>query len=193
MSDDKMVQVSFTVPQHIKEAADTNAEYGEKSEVLRNAMARMAGGEELSKREHLTKRLEEITEEKDSIQKQIRQLEAEYDELEKEERRKQNALEELRTEEQEYREKLAELEGSLYSGARVTVEWKQVNRAAAIAEKDAEEVIDDLKERNPGVPPWAYQSKLHTRREWNGMDADDAKHTEFDEDEWDERGRWQQA
>lgn len=100
-----------------------------------------------------------------------------------------------------YEEALEVIETKLYNGARITGEWHGLRKVADLRDEergrdlvaDAQsthgDVIEDLKERNPGVPPWAFKPKTGDRKRWTGIQPEFARETEFDPDDWDDRGR----
>jgi len=45
-----------------------------------------------------------------------------------------------------------------------------VKRAANTGEVGPEDVIEELQERNPEVPDYAFEDAIHTDRVWNGFD-----------------------
>ena len=98
-----------------------------------------------------------------------------------------------------YDEALEVVEGRLYNGARVTPEWAGLKRVAEIKDEDRNlvtesqtthaEIVEELKKRNPGVPPWAFEPRTSDAKKWTGIRAAWARNTEYDPDDWDDRGR----
>ncbi|RBI58635.1 hypothetical protein DMJ13_26295 [halophilic archaeon] len=100
-----------------------------------------------------------------------------------------------------YEEALEVVEERLYNGARVTGEWMGLKKVAQLRDEDRDrnivsdaqsshgDVIEDLKDRNPGVPPWAFRPQTEDPKKWTGIRASWAKNTEFDPDDWDDRGQ----
>lgn len=162
-------QVNFTVERNAKELAKEKLDYGELSTELRETIHRIAYGEEISKRERMHKRLAELRDEKDSLRADKREIEAEIEEIESNIARIEERLDGMERREDKYEATLELLEETLYAGGRVFEEHGQVMKAAKIGGKEPEDVIDELKERNPSVPDHAYQQKMHTAREWNGL------------------------
>ena len=97
-----------------------------------------------------------------------------------------------------YEEALEIIEEKLYNGVRITGEWHSLRKAAEIRDRGRDlvtesqatngDVIDDLRDRNPGVPPWAFDPKTSDRKRWTGIQPRFAKDTEFDPEDWDDRG-----
>lgn len=100
-----------------------------------------------------------------------------------------------------YDEALQIVEKQLYNGARVTPEWMGLKKVAQIRDEEYDrdlvtdsqsthgDVIRDLKERNPGVPPWAFTPQTEDKKRWTGIRPSWAKETEYNPDDWDERGQ----
>lgn len=98
-----------------------------------------------------------------------------------------------------YEEALEIIEEKLYTGARITGEWHGLRKVAEIRDRGRDlvtesqstngDVIEDLRERNPGVPPWAFEPKTSDRKRWTGIQPRFAKDTEFDPEDWDDRGQ----
>ena len=169
---DGQAQVNFTVEANAKELAKEKLDHGELSTELRETIHRVAYGEEISKRERLHKQLADIRDEKDSKRAQIRELQAEVEELESKEARVENRLEGMERREDKYDATLELLEETLYAGGRVFEDHGQVMKAAKIGGKEPADVIEELQERNPSVPDHAFVQKLHTNKEWTGLESE---------------------
>lgn len=100
-----------------------------------------------------------------------------------------------------YEDALEIIETKLYNGARITGEWHSLRKVAELCDEERGrdlvtdsqstngDVIEDLQERNPGVPPWAFDPPTQDKKRWRGIQPEFAKETEFDSADWDERGR----
>jgi hypothetical protein len=100
-----------------------------------------------------------------------------------------------------YDEALEVVEERLYNGTRVTAEWMGLKKVAQIRDEERDrnlvtqsrsshgDVIDDLKDRNPGVPPWAFRRQTEDKKRWTGMRPSWAKNTEYNPDDWNDRGQ----
>lgn len=167
MTSDKS-QINFTVENDAKELAKEKLEHGELSTELRETIHRIAFGEEISKREQSRKRLAELRDEKDRKRSEIREAEAELEEIEDKIARVEERLDNMERREDKYEASLEMLEESLQEGEHVFEDHGQVIKAAKVGGKETEAVIDELKERNPMVPDYAFVSKLHTNETWTG-------------------------
>lgn len=168
MSDGKE-QINFTVEADAKGLAKDKLEHGELSTELRETIHRIAYGEEISKRERMHKRLADLRDQKDSLRAEKREIEAELEEIEGSIKRIEERLDGMERKEDKYDATLEMLEETLYSGGRVFEQHGQVMKAAKIGGKDAKDVIDELKERNPSVPDHAFKQKMYVKKEWSGV------------------------
>lgn len=166
------------VPKSAKDLALDKTEHGEMSEKIRLLFQSVAFGEELGQRSQLEHEIASIREKKDMISQEIRELQAKKENLEQRERRLENEISSLSTKEDKFEGALEMLEENLYSGSHVFPEHGGVKKAAALSDIEPEGVIKQLKERNPGIPDYAFQSKMHSRRDWTGCDPEDAKKDE---------------
>lgn len=171
MSDDDTVQVKHLVPEHTRDAAQDRTEYGELSELVRGLYQRIAFGEEVEERESLKKELQRVRNEKDDIRGQIRGLQAELQTIETKEARLEEKLSEFTDDEQKYIGHLESLESRLYDGSNITPGDGGVESASNVGKCDPEEVIEDLKERNPEIPEYAFEEVRHTDEEWAGVEG----------------------
>lgn len=163
-------QVAFNIESETKEAAQEDLEHGELSQLLRQQVREIAFGEELSERQRIENRLEDVRQKKDDIRSQRRNIDAKIEQVETEEARLEERLEGLTTRDEQYDAALEMLEESLADGQRVFPGHGQVKRAAMLGDVDQEEVVDDLMERNPSVPEHAFVSGIHSTDEWRGFD-----------------------
>lgn len=163
-------QINFTVEEAAKDLAKEKLEHGQLSTELRETIHRIAYGQEISKRERLHKQLADLRDDKDSIRAVIREKQAELEDVESKIARVEERLDGMERREDKYEATLEMLEQTLYDGGHVFEEHGQVMKAAKIGGKDAEGVIDELKERNPTIPDHAFVAKMHTNKPWNGVE-----------------------
>lgn len=98
-----------------------------------------------------------------------------------------------------YEEALEIIEAKLYNGSRLTGEWAGLKKVAEIRDRGRDlvaesqssngDIIKDVRDRNPGVPPWAYEPKTRDKKRWTGMRKEWARETEYDPEDWDDRGQ----
>lgn len=169
MADDRE-QINFTVEAGAKDLAKEKLDHGELSTELRETIHKIAYGEEISKRERLHKELAELRDRKDELRADIREKQAEVEEVEGKIARKEERLDGMERQEDKYEATLEMLEETLYAGGRVFEDHGQVMKAAKIGGKETSDVIDELRERNPSIPDHAFVQKLHTDKEWLGVE-----------------------
>jgi len=167
MSNDE--QINFTIDGDAKELAKNQLEYGELSERLRETVRAIAFGEEVSQHQKLKKRLEGLRDSKDELRAEKREIEAKIEDVEQKISRVEERVDKLDRREDQYTASLEMLEDQLMSGVHVFPEHGQVMKAAKIGEKEPEDVIEDLQDRNPSVPEHAFKSKMDTSRTWTGV------------------------
>jgi len=168
MSDDR-AQINFTVDRDAKELVKDKLEHGELSTALRQRVQELAFGEEISQRETAKRRLAELREEKDDLRSKKREIEAELEDVEQQITRVEERVDGMERREDKYEASLEMLEESLRSGSRLFEEHGQVVKAAKIGGVDASAVLDELKERNPEVPEYAFEDMLHSNHDWDGV------------------------
>lgn len=171
MSDDDHVRVTHRVPEHVRESAQDQTEHGELSELVRGLYQRIAFGEEVEERESLKKELERARDKKDDVRAEIRELQAELQSIETKETRIEEKLSEFVEDEQKYIGHLESLESQLYEGTNIDSGHGGVKRAANIGKCEPEDVINDLRDRNPEIPDYAFEKALHSDDDWGGVEG----------------------
>lgn len=174
MSDDNtsdMTPVNFKAPEDAYERAKEKTEWGEISEELRGRINELAYGAETTRREELREQLESLRDDKQEKDTEIRTLQNERDEIERKIERVEQKLDNLRDTDSEYNGAIEMLESQLHDGERLFPQHDGVERAANIAQKPKQEVINDLRERNPDVPDYAFElSSPHEPTDWREVD-----------------------
>jgi chromosome segregation ATPase len=162
-------QINFSVDQDAKELAKGKLEHGELSEALRETVRSIAFGEEVGKHEKIKARLLSLRDTKDELRSEKRELEANIEDVEQKIARVEERLDKLDRKEDKYEASLEMLEDQLMTGTHIFPDHGQVVKAAMLGEKEPEDVINDLQERNPSVPHYAFESKMDTRENWSGI------------------------
>lgn len=170
MSDDH-VRVTHRVPEHARDAAQSKTEHGELSDLVRGVYRRIAFGEDVDQHESVKMELERVRDEKDETQAKIRELQADLESLRTKETRLEEKLSEHTSREQKYEGHLDQLEAQLLDGSHIPKSYNGVVQAAKEGEKEPEDVIDELKERNPQVPEYAFEEIQHAQYRWSGVDG----------------------
>jgi len=170
-NDEEVVRTTIRMPRNVRDEAKAQTEHGELSEMVRELYREVAFGEEINKREQYKKQLERVRDDKDEIRSKIRELQTQLDNLESKEARLEERLNETTSLRDKYDGMLEMLEHEIYSGENIFAEHAAVKRAARTSNLDPEEVIEELKERNPEIPEYAFVPKMHADREWFGIDG----------------------
>lgn len=172
MGDDDHVRVTHRVPGHVRDAAQDRTEHGELSERVRTLYQRAAFGEEVAEHDTVQRELNRVRDEKDDVRRQIREKQAELERLERRETRLEEKLSKHTSRKDKFEGHLESLETQLRRGAHISPSHPGVQRAANTGEVDPEEVIEELQERNPEVPEYAFEDAIHTDHVWNGFDEE---------------------
>jgi len=155
MSDEK--QVNFEVDADAYDQAKRKLEWGGISRVLRERVHEVAYGTETTERKRLKEKLEQLRKEKREVENEIDDLRHDRDEKEREISRVEDRLDTLIDQEGEYDGFLQSLESDLHEGKRFFEGHGKIESAADLGDCTTEEVILDLKERNPDIPDRAFR------------------------------------
>lgn len=170
MTDDDYVRVTHRVPEHTREAAQQNTEHGELSELVRSLYGRIAFGDSDGGAESIEIELERVRAKKDELREQIREFQNELQTVEQQETRLEEKLSTHRSRQDKYEAHIESLEQLLYDGTHVWPGHPIVEKAAQAANRDPEDVVEDLQDRNPQIPEYAFEDAMHADRTWNGID-----------------------
>jgi septal ring factor EnvC (AmiA/AmiB activator) len=149
--------VGFTVDDATWQSAMERLQWGEMSERLRDTVVEIAYGADISKRQKVQRRLDEVRARRDELQNKISNLGADLQRQNAQIAELERTLATLNDVEGEYSGALQVIEDIINVGARVDPEHVQVTRAAALKKVQPEEVINDLQERNPDLPTEAFR------------------------------------
>jgi len=154
---DNEKRTTFIVDENTLEEAKSGLDRGDLSNELRSTVERLAHGADVAEETRLKDRLETIREDKRELRQERDQIERQLEEKSREEERIEQRLDHLRDQEGEYDGVLAMLEEDLHDGVRIIGGGEKIQKAARIGDCTTDDVIDDLKERNPDVPEDAYR------------------------------------
>ena len=149
--------VNFKINAATLEQAKAQMEHGEMSQRLRETLEAVAHGTEVAEETRLTDRLQTLREERRSLRQQRDNVETDLDEVNRKIERVEQRLDSLREQDGQYDGVLAMLEEDLHSGVRILGGSDKIKRAAELGDCSVDEVIEDLKERNPEVPEKAFR------------------------------------
>lgn len=169
---DEDVHVSHRVPEDIRDEAQNRTNRGEISEAVRRVYRNFARGEaypghaqheaERVVLERMDDRLQEYQDEMDETR---RAMQERIEELEEEKEQRDAARD-------EYEGRLRELEELVRSGSHVDPEHGAVLDAAECSARPPSRVIEELKQRNPDIPDYAFQPADEADGIWDGTTGD---------------------
>lgn len=174
--DEEMKQIAVNVPASVHETAKMKLEYGGISREVREALRRVAFGEDMNQRSRLEQQMEELKDEREELRADRRELDAKIANIDSKIDGIQDDISQLSSEEERYESKLEELEYRVREdGTRLYPGNGHVERIAKEAKREPEAVVNDLKERNPDIPDYAFeQGDLHRQNQrWNGVPEED--------------------
>lgn len=163
------VRCSFRSPETLRDAAKREADHGQLSEEFRAVLQRIAYGEEVQHQEALRKELRKVRDEIDDIDAQLRDLRSKKEAAQRREARLEEQVQHTDSRKQKYEGQLESLESLLLDGTHIAPDNPIVKKAAGLMKISPEDVITDLRERNPAVPDHAFVPYQEADQEWNGI------------------------
>lgn len=179
---EEMKRVPVDYPASIYERMQ-DLPHGKVSEISRDMWRSYLYGEDAGQRTRLEQQLERLRKEDEEDMKTIRQAQARIEDRKIREQKLEQKISNLTSTDDRYEAKLEELEYSLRRGdIHAYEEFPRVQRVADAGKREPAGVIQDLKERNPDVPAYAFEPAppaherdgLHTQR-WNGVPDDEVE------------------
>lgn len=161
MTDDNTTQVGFEVNADAYEKAKSKLPWGGVSSELRTKVHELAYGTQTTERRRLKDKLEDLRKERREIDNDIDEKKHERDEKERGISRVEERLDTLMQQDGEYDGFLEAIESNLHQGYRVDPNHGQIEDAADLGDCTRDEVIKDLKERNPELPDKAFREPNH--------------------------------
>jgi len=161
MSDDEPTeQVNVQVPKRTKELAKEKLEHGGLTRVIRESLSRVAHGEETTERERVKDHLKELRDEKREKLSERNRIDDQIAELEVKIERAESRLEELEDKVGEYEGMLQVIEHLMHDeGMHVYPGHSRIQDAAQTGNCTAEDVVADLKERNPDLDDEMFEQR----------------------------------
>lgn len=164
-------QVLFEADPEAYEIAKEKLEHGEMSEELRSRVNEIAYGITVGRQERLKEELHTLRDRRHSQVAERDALNADISETERKIERVEGKLDTLRDQAAEYNGALDTLESQLHEGERLFPKHDGVETAAQIGGKSIQDVLDDLRERNPDVPAYAFElSHPNEPFDWREVD-----------------------
>ena len=169
---DNQKRTTFIVDEATLEEAKSGLDRGDLSDELRNTVDRLAHGADVAEETRLQDRLETLRGDRRRKRQERDNVEQELEELNRDIERVEQRLDALREQDGEYDGVLAMLEEELHDGVRILGGGDKIKKAARIGDCTTDDVIDDLKERNPDVPKKAYRpSRSDEPPKWNANES----------------------
>lgn len=161
MSDDEeMEQLVVEVPKNTKQIAKRNLEHGGLSREVRATLARIAHGEEVAEVRQVKDNLEDLRDERANLKQKRDTIENELQDVERKIERGEAKLERLRDIESEYEGRLKGIEERMQQeDMHVWPEHGVVKSTAEDYGQEPDDIIQDLRERNPELPDEQFQTK----------------------------------
>lgn len=161
MSDKEMVRVYAEVPKRSKKIAKRKLEHGGLTREIRECIERIAHGAEVSEKQRLKDDLEEMRDERQGLKQERSRIDDDLDALERKIERAENKLDQLRDKEGEYEGALRMIEESMHEDGMCVFEGHgQVQEAAELGNCSQDDVVNDLKNRNPTLPDSRFNEQL---------------------------------
>lgn len=187
---------SAEVDSQAYETAKDRLPYGGISEEIRSLIERIAYGDELGQRSRLEQRLQELRNQRRELEEERREIDARIDNLGSRIQSVESEISQLSAEEERYEAKIEGLEYRLRNPDNghfhLTTELSSVAEIAKSSGKSPEGVVKDVRERNPDIPDYAFESPppMHERDPlhnpvWEGVPESEIDTPVEKREEWD--------
>jgi chromosome segregation ATPase len=162
MTDDEDTeQINVEVPARTKELAKDQLEHGGLTRVIREKLTQIAHGEEASEIERVKDQLHELRDERRDLKRERHDIDQQLEKVDVKIERAENKLDELRDKEGEYEGALQMIEEEMHNEGMCVFEGHgRIKNAADIGDCTQQDVINDLKERNPDLPQEQFSQNL---------------------------------
>lgn len=156
---DETEPVYVEVPAETKQLAKERLEHGGLTRVCRERLEEIAHGKETSEKNRVKDQLKDLRDKRRELKTQRDEIESELDDIEIKIERAEQRLDEIQDREGEYEGALSMLEEQLADGNHLFIGHGQVQEAAERGNCTQQDVLDDLKERNPTIPDEQFEEK----------------------------------
>jgi len=171
MSDDKDDEVRYNVKmrRQLREDAKRNTERGELAQDVRDLFRRRAYGEqaagETSELERTKAELRKVRERIDDLRRERGKIENEIQDQERRAARLEERMDQLEDNHSQLEQALEMLENLLQNGERM---WPtRIKNAADVDRGTADQLYQQLKDRNPDLPPKAFEEPgVYDNADW---------------------------
>ena len=152
---DELVKVTHKVPKSVRDQAQDLAEFGEMSDIVRDAYKRKAKPNDVTDRDEIDRRLQELRTERDELRLELRkkteELEAEIDARETQIARLEERKDSARSKSDQFRGELNQLVSHVESGGHIWDTYPGVKDAAETVDEAPEYVLRKVKQEAEGV------------------------------------------
>lgn len=171
MSDPETKRIRAEVPAEDKEMLDEILEHGELTELLREVVGAVVEGDGYDRRTVYDARLKQVKRNIRDTRDRIDQLHRELERLENTRDRLQNERESVLTREEEWEAAFGEIERTFRAGdlGHVDNDHPRIEDLAKRFGRSAEDVHEELRERNPDVPDHAFKPAYRTTDRFPGL------------------------
>lgn len=161
MSDDRNAQINVNVNRETKELAKKKLGFGGLTDEINKTLYRVAHGAEVSEQRRLKDKLEDLREDKREIENEIDNLRNERDEKERKISRIEERLDAIMDQEGQYEGYIQSIETDLHNGKSFWPQHPKIQDVAEMVDSTGEQIIDDLRERNPNLPDSQFTDALN--------------------------------
>lgn len=152
MTDEETAQVNVKVPKRTKERAKKQLDHGGITRLVKEQLQRVAHGEKVTEIERTKDHLEDLRDERRDLKNERQDIENKLEDLEVKIERAENRLDDLRDRQGEYEGALRMISDTMQEeGMRVDPGHGMIQSAAEAGDCTPEDVVDDLKDRNPDL------------------------------------------
>ena len=153
--DDELVKVTHKVPKSVRDQAQERSEFGEMSDLVRDTYQRKAKPNDVTDRDEIDRRLQELRTERDELRLELRKeterIEAEIDNKETQIARLEERKDSARSKSDQFRGELNQLVSHVESGGHIWDTYPGVVDAAETIDETTEYVLEKVKQQAEGV------------------------------------------
>jgi chromosome segregation ATPase len=159
MSEKRDDQLNVNVNGDVKEMAKKKLGHGGLTDRVNEVLYQVAHGAEVSERRRLKDELESKRKDKRDIEQDIDDLRHKRDELEREISNIEERLDAIMDQEGQYEGFFQSIENDLQNGRSFWPQHPKIQEAAEMGNVQPEQIIEDLKERNPNIPEIQFEDE----------------------------------
>lgn len=174
MSSDKETRLfGAQIDKETHDILDSRLEYGEKSRLVRDLANTIAYGESWDERTPLDIQIQNVEQQLADARSRRRAANTDIEDLEDELERLREMRENRQTREELLEASLVSVESDLRGGMHVDPDHGGVKSVAREYDIEVQAVLDRLKSRNPDVPDYAFDQRMHSPEPWDGVPVEE--------------------